>query len=145
MYRLINQYQSVLAILIVSVFVLVPVVGVLADPVGPPTPSSSSVNSPLKTLEGAGMTLQGQATPKKDLSEIVGGIVKVILAILGIIMLVITVYGGLLWGTAQGNDEQVGKAKKMITQGVIGVLITMGAYAITYFVVDSLQKVSGIS
>jgi hypothetical protein len=41
--------------------------------------------------------------------------------------------------TAAGNEEQVAKAKSIITATVIGLFITMSAYAITSFVGNRLS------
>ena len=96
----------------------------------------------LSTLGQAGKGM-GQAegddgAPKANFSTIVGQVIKVILAILGVVFLIIVVYAGILWLTAAGEVEDVQKAKRMLTQGVIGLFITLAAYAITYFVVENL-------
>jgi len=47
-----------------------------------------------------------------------------------------------MWMTAQGNEDKVSKAKDMITQAIIGLAITLGAYAITAFVTGKLSNSS---
>ncbi|MBD3311350.1 MAG: hypothetical protein GF349_02535, partial [Candidatus Magasanikbacteria bacterium] len=76
----------------------------------------------------------------EDVRFTVARIINVALGLLGIIMVVILVYAGFLWMTAAGNDEQVGKAKKMIMAAVIGLAIILSAYAISNFVVRQLYK-----
>jgi len=39
--------------------------------------------------------------------------------------------------TAAGNDEKVKKAKELIIESVIGVIIVIAAYAISYFVIST--------
>ncbi len=39
-------------------------------------------------------------------------------------------YGGYLYVTAIGNEEQTGKAKKVFTGAIIGILIALGSYAL---------------
>ena len=53
--------------------------------------------------------------------------------IFGDYFLGLIIYGGFLWMTAGGNEENVGKAKKTIYYAVIGMLIIFAAYSITYF------------
>lgn len=77
------------------------------------------------------------ATPT-DPRVLAANIIKMALGILGTIFLVIIVYAGFLWMTAAGEDEKTGKAKKLITNGVIGLVIILTAYAITSFVIGSL-------
>ena len=71
---------------------------------------------------------------------IVGRIIRVALGLLGIIFVGLTTYGGFLWMTSGGNEENVKKAKTLITNGIIGLLIIVTAYAITYFVTRSIAE-----
>ena len=61
-------------------------------------------------------------------------IINIVLSLLGIIFIILTVYGGFLYMTARGNEEQTKKALSIITQSVIGLIIVLSAYAISYFV-----------
>ena len=74
----------------------------------------------------------------RDVRETIGSIINVALSLLGIIVLVIIIYGGFLWMTAGGNDERVGEAKKWIFGGIIGLAIILSAYAIAKFVILNL-------
>jgi len=66
----------------------------------------------------------------------IGRILGYVVGIASVILIIIMVYGGVTWMTAGGNSEGVQKGKSMIIQGVIGLLITMSAYSLTYFVVQ---------
>jgi hypothetical protein len=77
-----------------------------------------------------------------SLPVIVGNVISVLLGILGIIFLVLVVYAGFLYLTAQGEDAQVKKAKAILTKAVIGILLVMSSYAITNVVVDAMTKVT---
>ncbi len=70
----------------------------------------------------------------------VSAVITGVLSLAGTIFLLLTVYAGILWMTAQGNEEQVTKAKGIVTQAIIGLAITMGAYAITAFVTGKLSS-----
>ncbi|NCF74980.1 MAG: hypothetical protein GWO87_00620 [Xanthomonadaceae bacterium] len=67
-----------------------------------------------------------------------GEIIKIFLTFLAVVFLVLMIYGGFLWMTAEGNEQQVTKAKQTIINSTIGIIIVMLAYAITYFVVYKL-------
>lgn len=82
--------------------------------------------------EGAGL---GQA---KDPRIIVANIIRVLLGLVGTLIVIYFVYGGFLWMTASGNDEQVTKAKGVIKNTVIGLVIVLTAYSVTQFVSNSL-------
>jgi hypothetical protein len=70
----------------------------------------------------------------------VGGIVGLILSFVGVIFLVLTVYAGLMWMTAQGNSAKVEKAKDLLINAVIGLIIVSAAYSLTLFVGNQLAK-----
>ncbi|HBB37928.1 MAG: hypothetical protein UV82_C0012G0024 [Candidatus Magasanikbacteria bacterium GW2011_GWD2_43_18] len=79
-------------------------------------------------------------TTDTTFAETLGVVVKTILSFVGIIFLSLMVYAGYLWMTARGESDQVDKAKKIIVQSIIGLVITVGAYSITAFVVPALLK-----
>jgi len=51
---------------------------------------------------------------------------------------VFIVYGGAMWMTSGGNEEQIKKAKGMIVNAIIGLVIVLLAYAISSFIIDKL-------
>ena len=80
----------------------------------------------------AGLTTEG--VNEYTLSEMIGRIIKVVLGFVGTLFFALTVYAGYLWMTAQGNEEQVTKAKDVLKMAVIGVIIVVAAYSITTFI-----------
>lgn len=76
------------------------------------------------------------------LPELIGNIIKVLLSVLGIIFVVLVVYAGFLYLTAGGEPEKVKKAKTLLSQSIIGLIIIVAAYAIAAFVIDALVEVS---
>ena len=65
-----------------------------------------------------------------------------ILSFTGTLFLALTIYAGILWMTASGNEEQVTKATGIIKMAVIGLIICMAAYSITYFIVNRTTDVT---
>lgn len=57
-----------------------------------------------------------------------------VLAAVGTIFLILTIYAGILWMTAAGNDSKTDSAKSILTAAVIGLVIVISAYAITRLV-----------
>jgi hypothetical protein len=76
----------------------------------------------------------------RNVTEIVGGVIKTALSILGVVAALLIIYAGYLWMTARGREEIVTKAKNTLEAAIIGLVIIMAAYAITYFVVDRLMQ-----
>ena len=79
----------------------------------------------------------------KDLREGIMAIVNVLLGFLGILAIIIILYGGFVWMTAAGNEEKVGQAKKISTAGIIGLVIIFVSYAIASFVISQLITATG--
>lgn len=78
-----------------------------------------------------------------DIITIVGNVIKVILGLLGIIFLVIVIYSGFLWMTAGGDAKQVERAKKLLINAVIGIVIILFSYAITSFIINAFLDATG--
>lgn len=90
-------------------------------------------------LSNAGTEVYGNPVAE-DLGTAIGRIIGVALSFLGVILLLIILYAGFLWMTAGGNSEQVTKAKSMMSNAVIGLVISLLAYAISNFIVRELTK-----
>lgn len=80
-----------------------------------------------------------------DLPTTIGAIIRGVLAVVGTVFFILTIYAGLLWMTSSGNEEKITKARDIIVAAVIGLLITLSAYAITYFVANKLGNSGGLS
>jgi amino acid transporter len=100
-----------------------------------PALTFAALDTNLKKV-GSSITTAGETGPK--LPELIGGLINVFLSVLGIIFIVLVVYSGYLWMTAGGEAMKVDKAKKLLGQAVIGLIIVVAAYAITAFVIDRI-------
>lgn len=94
--------------------------------------------------EGSGLNLTaGRAgytnEPKSSEDLIIQGI-TLVLTFVGILFLILTIVSGFRWMTARGNEAEVEKAKKMLIQSTIGVLIVLAAYALSYFIISFFSK-----
>ncbi|MEK7459303.1 MAG: hypothetical protein AAB663_02755 [Patescibacteria group bacterium] len=67
-------------------------------------------------------------------------IIQPVLGIVGLIFLVLTLYAGVLWMTSSGNADMVKKAKEILVNSVIGLVIVAAAYAITAAVFNALSS-----
>ena len=77
-----------------------------------------------------------------DLQETVIQIVQWVLGLLGLIAVIMILYGGFVWITAGGNEDKVGQAKKIISAAVVGLIIVLLAWAIVTFVVNTTSNVT---
>lgn len=77
---------------------------------------------------------------RSDIKVLIGDILSTVIAFIGVIFLILTIYGGFLWMTSGGDSDKAKKGTGFIKSGVIGVIIIMSAYAITKFVFTELIK-----
>ncbi len=77
-------------------------------------------------------------TEETTLVTSIAKFLRIFFSILGVIFLIIIVYGGFTWMTAGGNEEQINKSKKLLINAAIGLAIIILAYSITYFVTAAL-------
>jgi len=85
----------------------------------------------------------GQTTV--SLTTIIGNIIKVVVSLLGLIAVVLIIIGGFQWMTSGGEEEKITKAKQLMINGIIGLVIIVLAYAIATFIIDKLVTVSTTS
>ncbi len=83
---------------------------------------------------------QADISQNQDLGSLVSTIIQGILGILGLIFVILLVYGGVQWMTAMGQEEKIKKAKKTIVNSVIGLVIIILAYAIVTYVIYLLDQ-----
>jgi hypothetical protein len=91
----------------------------------------------LNQIQAGGAALSGTVS----LPTMIGRIIGVILGILGIILVFYIIQAGIMFMTAAGDATKVDKAKKIITQAVIGMVIIVMAYTISNFVIGQLSIV----
>lgn len=70
-------------------------------------------------------------------------IIQVALGVLGVIAVSLIIYAGFLWMTSAGSDEKINQAKRILRQTVIGLIIILSSWGITYFILEKLVGVTG--
>lgn len=122
-----NNFKILLAIIFTSTLLASPVFA---------APNINDLTSQIAQKSG----YQTAGVTDTTLSQTVGMIISIALGLVGIIFLALTVYAGFLWMTAAGDEEPITKAKKILTTSVIGLVIVLAAYSITYFVTNYLYS-----
>jgi uncharacterized membrane protein len=105
--------------------------------------SVSAVHAQITTdqtgLYTTGDDVYGTTTGDTDIGTYIGTyIVTPVLAISGTICLISILYAGFLWMSAMGDAKQVTKAKDLMLNTFIGLILTLAAYGITQFLFTSL-------
>ena len=80
----------------------------------------------------------GYDTDKVEVEGIISQIITTALTFVGVVFLGLAIYAGYNWMIARGEEEKVTKAKDTLTAAVIGLVIVIAAYAISYYVISAL-------
>lgn len=99
------------------------------------TPALAQTQSTLQTLTE---TNKAAGLGTASLGKIVGGIIRIFFTLLGIIVVGLCIYGGYVWMMARGEEKEVERAKAILRNGVIGLIIVFAAFGITEFIMGKL-------
>ncbi|MFC1612967.1 hypothetical protein ACFL23_01410 [Patescibacteria group bacterium] len=105
------------------------------------------LNNNMKDVLDAGVGANYPTTTVNEdsLYSTIGYFVQIVLSVIGVLLMILIIYAGFLWMGAQGNEEQITKAKAYIQNAIIGVIIVLMAYSITYFIMAKLSgAVAGV-
>lgn len=126
-------FKKLFYILFLCCFFLVPVF-VLAQS----SPVSSSVADSMADQLGPSGVNYWATFENASLTEIIANVISVFLSLLGTIFIILTLYGGFTWMTAQGDEAKIEKAKGTLQTAIIGLIIVVGTYSITYTIFNAL-------
>ena len=76
----------------------------------------------------------------KKVSNFVGNGIKLFLGIIAILAVLYVIYGGMKYTTSAGDPGKVKQAQNTIFYGLLGLVISLLAFAIVDFVVGKLVK-----
>ncbi|PJA47193.1 hypothetical protein CO172_02765 [Candidatus Uhrbacteria bacterium CG_4_9_14_3_um_filter_36_7] len=122
-------------IALAQVFLFFPLSMVLATS---STTNTSGFESGLTGAQKSVQTIGTQTGTQANLPTLVGNIINVVLGILGIVLVGMLIWAGVMYLTSKGEAEKTKTAIKLITQSIIGIIIILAAYAIANFVITAL-------
>lgn len=113
-------------------------VGSLA--VSPVRAANSTINGLNATLDATGADNKALLKKSNNIENSAAEVIATILSFVGVAFLILMIYGGVLWMISQGEPAQVKKAKDIIINGIIGLVIVVFAYAITSYLGSTLTS-----
>jgi heme/copper-type cytochrome/quinol oxidase subunit 2 len=75
---------------------------------------------------------------ESDLTEIIRTVINVMLFIVGILSVVMIVFGGIRYASSAGNKNAVDSAKNTIIYSVVGLVVAIVAFALVQWIFDAL-------
>ncbi|KKU73653.1 MAG: hypothetical protein UX98_C0005G0029 [Parcubacteria group bacterium GW2011_GWA2_47_26] len=135
-----GSIRSLCSLRMTLVTLFIPLLLVLASSALPAFAEDTGAGAVRERLRGAGETGAGFTSYAASPAEYFGRIVRGALVLLGLVFFTLTVYGGILYLTASGNEDQVKKAKTILTRAIIGLIIVVFAGAITQFITGYVAR-----
>ncbi|MFZ4648544.1 MAG: Mbov_0395 family pilin-like conjugal transfer protein [Patescibacteria group bacterium] len=73
-----------------------------------------------------------------SLIDVIQIVIVTLLGLLAIIFIGLMIYSGFKWMTAAGDADDIKKAKSTIISSIIGLILVLSSYAITFFIFNNL-------
>ena len=73
-----------------------------------------------------------------NLETYISTIINVLLGLIGVVAVIMLIYGGFRYVLSAGNEKATGAAKDTILFAIIGIVVAVLAFAIVNFVIGSL-------
>ncbi len=118
-------FKNIIKVVMIA-FIMVPVLSLALSMPAFAQLNESNIGVPYAENLGLG---------NKDPRDMAVSIIQVVLGFLAIIVVLLILYGGFVWMTAGGNEDKIATGKKIITAGVVGLIIILAAWGIARFVV----------
>ena len=86
---------------------------------------------------------QGGATVLNEdtgLISIIAQLVNIFMGLLGMIAVILMLYGGFTWMTAQGDADKVKKAQQIIFTATVGIIVIFASWALATFAIDYIAS-----
>ena len=128
-----NKLKS---ILISTLMVAVMVFGVSIIYQTRNTEIAGAINSEITS--GMNATSAGTSTPT-DANVVIKNVTNIMFFIIGAVSVIMLIYGGIRYTTSGGNTNSVTAAKNTVIYSIVGLVISILAYAIVNFVVTNIK------
>lgn len=69
-------------------------------------------------------------------------IVNFLLQLLGAVAICLTVYAGMLWLFARGNEDEIEKAKDILAGSAVGLFVILASYSIMAYIFRSFLDIT---
>ena len=91
----------------------------------------------------AGLDKTQDAAGGLEMNGVIKTIITTMLFVVGILAVIMIIYGGIRYVTAHGDKTQVASAKDTVVYAVVGLVVAIVAYALVDWVVNLFQAKGG--
>lgn len=100
----------------------------------------STSNPATEFIGGGSSTIAPNGVNESGLMGTIQDVINVVIGIIGMLAVIMIIMGGISFATSQGDAAKVTKARNTILYGVVGLIISLLAFAIVNFVLSSIFK-----
>ena len=100
----------------------------------------ASINTAINGLNSAAN--EAQVSTSRTVTQMAGSVFNLVLGFLGVVFLVLVIYGGFTWMTAGGNQDKIKHGRDLVTWAAIGLIVILFAFLIVNYVIFNLIKFS---
>ena len=100
------------------------------------TEIAGAINSEITS--GMNATSAGTSTPT-DANVVIKNVTNIMFFIIGAVSVIMLIYGGIRYTTSGGNANSVTAAKNTVIYSIVGLVISIFAYAIVNFIVTNVN------
>ena len=130
--NLYNWVVLVLFLVFINVFTITPV---FADHCAPGDTHMKDADGKPACLYGSDITQGGNfGSSVSDIRPNIRAALNIFMGFLGVIVVIMLIYGSILWITAAGNEERVSKGKHTLMWAAIGAIVVSIAWTITSYI-----------
>ncbi len=102
--------------------------------------ADSAIDSTCHAIICSGAANTGIPGGNGDLGVAIGKVMKAVFQLMGMIAVVVVIVGGIQYAVSSGDPKRTARAKETILYAVIGIVISLSAYAIVTFITAGLSK-----
>jgi hypothetical protein len=102
--------------------------------------AACAAESDENTFSGGVCTRMSGGKEQKGVEGLIQTVINILLFIIGILSVIMIIFGGIKYTTSAGDKSKVDSAKNTIMYAVVGLVVSIVAFALVQWVFNSLVK-----
>lgn len=97
------------------------------------------ITTPVLASFGLSDAAPSELSKNSNIAQYVGNILKGFFSLTGIIFLILSIYSGASYMLSRGDAQKAQKAREILYNSIIGLIIIMASYALTDFILTQIS------
>ncbi|NQV13457.1 MAG: hypothetical protein HQ530_04115 [Parcubacteria group bacterium] len=87
--------------------------------------------------------VKGKGMVEADWVTVVANVIRAVLGIVGVLLLIMLIYGGIVYMTSGGSEDRITMGKKILSYAIFGVIIIALAFVLTTYIMNTFYGEGG--